>query len=468
MIGDKNSKDIALGYEVRSYKDLSTEEKAIIPDRFTKAIDDFASSAKVAIKALKENSAALKANLEKAKDDNRSMMTDSQFSDYLFGKGSTNHDDAYITKLRKIGVTAGMVLSDPALKRDVATLSSELTKPVVATVSATPIVTPTLPTPVVTTPTVTYTYKAAIDETKLQVIVKATGSGSSGNKDVTLLTVFTDSASAYQEVTGAATVRKVYIKKGKHDYKGDDETQYVQDDADIFTRRYGVMHKGKDVIAALLDGGTGIVKGRLQADLNVVTRTGGPLARDPEIYKVQNSDKNRLQDKDLGDALSLREMLHVHQELGSGPSQRGVCLTSISLSERQAQGSGWEGKLKTVYANNGIPFKSAKTVLVLVDFAKVPTGHDLLYNLYRPDAQAQAEDAKMQKKFGRKLVTFDDNQHMLDSVSKNREVFLRVLLREYIANWPDVEREVKPPTTTSPPLTATASIGGSGGGTRTI
>ncbi|MGC2660049.1 MAG: hypothetical protein WA324_18985 [Bryobacteraceae bacterium] len=493
MIGDKTTTDIALGYEVRSYKDLTTEEKTIILDRLSKAIDSFAVSAKAAIKALKEKSSTSKANLEQTKDAKKPTMSDSEFSDYLFGKNGTLPADSYITQLRKIGVTAGTVMSDGALKGAVLTLNGELTKPVAATTSTPtiPTVTPTVPTPSVpTSPTTvtatspssttpTYTYKAEIDETALEVVVKATGSGSEGTKEVTLLAVFTDSAEAYQEVSGATIIRKVYIKKGKNDYKGDDETQYVQDDAGIFTRRYCVMHKGKDVISALLDGGPGIVKGRLQGSMNVVTRTGGALAPDPEIYKVQPTDANRLQTKTLGDDLTLREMLHVHQELGSGVSGRGVCLTSISLSERQAQAGGWESQLKTIYANDGIPFKSNTTVLVLVDLARVPSGHDLLYNLYRPDAQAQSVDVKMQKAGPRrynkktkayesKVIKFKDNQHMLDSVTKNRELFLRVLLRGYIANWPDVERELKPPTTVTPPIgTATAATAGVGtGGTK--
>jgi hypothetical protein len=450
MIGDKTTTDIALGYEVRQYDNLTPEEKEVLPDRLKKPIDDFAASAKLAIKMLKDNSAAVKANLEQQKDDLRGKVNDDDFHEYLFGQG-TYKGTGYIEQLRKIGVTAGTVLDDGALKTAVTTLNQELAKPTASTETVSPTVTPVHSSPLATavvTAVKTYAYKAEIDKPALQVVVKVSGSAV---KDVPLMTVFTDSANAYQEVTGAATTRKVYIKKGKSDFRTD-ETQYVQDDDGIFTRRYGVMHKDKDVISALLDGGTGIVKGKLQAVLGVTQRTGGPLAEDPEIYKVQKDEKGRLVKRPTGSDLTTREMLHIHQELGSGDSGRGLCLTSISLSEREAQAGGWESKLKTIHANDGIPFKSAKTVLVLVDLSKVPTGHKLLYNLYRPDAQSRAPKVAMRK--GPQV--FRSNQHMLDSVSKNRELFLRVLLRGYIANWADVERTLKPPTPTTPIVTGAA------------
>lgn len=467
MIGDARTTDIALGYEVRQYDKLTPEEKEKIPDRLKKAIDDFAAAAKAAIKMLKDNSATIKAGLESDKDKLRTTTGDDEFHKYLFGQGAYA-GVGYIEQLRKIGVTAGMVLDDGALKAAVVTLNDEFAKPAI-TATVTPIVTPTPTVSAVTTPAPkTYTYKAEIDKPKLQVVVKLTGSGVA--KDVSLMTVFTDSAGAYQEVTGATTVRKVYIKKGKSDFRTD-ETQYVQDDDGIFTRRYGVMHKPKDVMSALLDTGTGVIKGKLQAKLGITTR-GNALDDDAEIYKVQDFEENRLIQtrpdgkalkvkrqlvpRPQGSNLSQREMLHVHQELGSGDSGRGICLTSVSLSERQAQAGGWENTLKTIYANDGIPFKSDKTVLVLVDLSKVPTGHKLLYNLYRPDAQAKAVTVAMRKGY----TPFTDNQHMLDSVSKNRELFLRVLLRDHIANWTDVERALKPATTTpTTPIATGAAVG---------
>lgn len=450
MIGDKTTTNIALGYEVRKYDELTEKEKQVVPDRLSKPIDDFAAAAKQTIKLLKENSATSKANLERTKDENKTKMSDDAFSEYLFGKkGSAHETTGYIPLLRKIGVTANDFLSDVRLVAAVSTLNLELAKPATATPTPSTPTTPVSPTPSSpTTPSVTplaktYTYKAEIDQTKLQVLLKATGSEPA--EPIALVTVFTDS-NAYQEVTGSSAARKVYIKKGKRDFAGEDETQYVQDDDGVFTRRYGFMHKGKDVIEALLDGGSGVVKGKLQAKLGVVKRPGStdPLDADPEIFKVQDFERHRLQKRTVGSDLTTREMLHVHQELGSGDSARGICLTSISLSERQAQSSGWESKTKSTYANDGIPFKSSTTVLVLVDLAKVPTGRTMLYNLYRPDAQARAAKVKMKKG----AQYFNSNQHMLDSVTKNRELFLRVLLRDYIANWTDVERILKPPVTT--------------------
>lgn len=469
MIGDKNSTDIALGYEVRKYSELSPEEKKIVPDRLTKAVDDFATAAKAAINALKEGSSVLKASLEKTKDDLRATSTDDDFHKYLFGQG-TWKSKGYIEQLRKIGVTAKTIFDDVSLKSAVSTLNIEVGKsePTGATPVVTAVTTPT--TPVVTAPTTdtkppakSYAFSAEIDSTKLQVVIKTKVTGATEViEPIPLLTVFTDSKQAYQEVTGATTVRKTYLKKGKSDYRGTDATQYVQDDAGIYTRRYAVMHKPIDVMQALL-APDGVVKGKLQHALGVTKRPGStdPLAPDPEIYKVQKDEKGRLAGKKKGDTLDTREMLHVHQELGSGDSGRGLCLTSISLSESQALSSDWKKDLKTMYANDGIAFKSpGKTVPVLVDMGRVPTGKDLLYNLYRPDAQAQAKNVPIRKG----QMVFRNNNHMLDSVTKNRELFLRVLLRDYIVNWAEIEPELKPKTTVA---TATPSTGVTTGPTKT-
>jgi hypothetical protein len=154
-----------------------------------------------------------------------------------------------------------------------------------------------------------------------------------------------------------------------------EETQYVQDDDGIYTRRYAVMRKPKDVMSGLVPDGQ-VVKGKLQHRLGVTNRGGtvNPLAPDPETYQVRDFE-DRV-GKPSGTALDKREILHVHQELGSTDAGRGLCLTSVSLSQNQMTGDTWKTNLKTMYCNPGSKFEDpGNTVLVLVDLSKVPSGH---------------------------------------------------------------------------------------------
>jgi hypothetical protein len=163
-----------------------------------------------------------------------------------------------------------------------------------------------------------------------------------------------------------------------------------------------------------------------------------PFAPDPSVKKVQGFEAHQVPDLAAGDDLGTREMLHVHQELGSGPSGRGLCLSSISLSHVEATGGTWRAKVKRSYANSGDPFSGTDNLLVLVDLSLVPTGKELLYNLYRPEAQERAVPVRLVTNAG----DFSNNAHMLSSVSKNRELYLRVLTPTFIVNWGEVEPEL--------------------------
>jgi hypothetical protein len=113
-------------------------------------------------------------------------------------------------------------------------------------------------------------------------------------------------------------------------------------------------------------------------------------------------------------------------------------LSSVSLSHLEATSGAWSAKVKTSYANNGTPFAGTDNLLVLVDLSVVPPGKELLYNLYRPEAQERAVAVRLKTNQG----DFSDNAHMLNSVSKNRELYLRVLTPDFIVNWDEIEPEL--------------------------
>jgi len=227
---------------------------------------------------------------------------------------------------------------------------------------------------------------------------------------------------AYVEVAGgaAATPRQVYRKKTFDKYYSGAETEYVKDDDGVFTRRYGYASKDEATLKMLF--GDGVLRGKYAKGKPLPDSTD-KLARDPNIFKKLPKEKDQL--PKIGDTadMSLRQMLHVHQELGSGDSQRGICL---AMTPR-----------RNMVSNQGIAFAG---ITIKVDLAKVPTGKELLYNLYRPEAQAKAEATTIRKKVNDKVTDFADTQHMLDSVSKNREVFLRVLLPDFLDNKDEVKK----------------------------
>jgi hypothetical protein len=432
MIGNPGAKDVALGITIRKYDDLLPEEKIFV-QRFKAEIDTYASEVKDAIKAFKSSQRAAKQELEKEKNDNSGK---GDFHEYLFGQGKYA-GKGYIEKLRNIGMSAPQLLKYPAVVKAFTKIKTAVNTP--GPLQATYLDNK----PVALDKTLSKPEEKR-SEKKNYFVAPWENATTRGLKnktpnlkfDIALLTIHTDPGEAYVKV--ADGTRALYEKKGSAEIGG--TTQYVKDDDGIFTRRYATMWKGKDVLKSLLDTESGYVKGKFAtADGSKLPAVADPLAKDDNVFKVQDFEgKKSLPNKTTGATLNTREMLHVHQELGSGPSGRGLCLSSISLTQTEATGGGWQAKVKKSFANNGTAFSGADNLLVLVDLAAVPTDRDLLYNLYRPEAQERGVPVKISTQAG----TFNDNAHMLNSVSKNRELFLRVLVPGFIVNWGDIQPQL--------------------------
>jgi len=424
MIGTAGQKNIVLAYCIPTFDELTTEQKATLTFCKTE-VSAFAKSARTLVQNLKNQDRSAKSALEETKNKKRDALGDKAFHDYLFQKGNAS-DPGYIEALRTIGMTSNRLLQELSKSGGpVDTLRTALKQK-------------NLQTPVKHQGTNYFKFEVNAAESGVKMIAK--GDSKRGVQDspvATLVEVITDPAKAYDKIAVTNAQRDVFQKKqfpGLYEHP----TQYVQDDDGIFTRRYAVMHKRRSALKNLLE--FGYLKGRFA--YNGATPTGmnetAALALDPNVYKVQSFEAKQVPDFKAGDTLNTRQMLHVHQELGSGDSARGMCLTSCSISQDQLQGSAWKANLKTMYANPGPAFgNDDTTVLVLVDLAKVPTGKELLYNLYRPDAQEKAQAVKLSTGSG----VFPGNAHMLDSVSKNREVFLRVLVPSFVVNYEEVKQE---------------------------
>jgi len=273
-----------------------------------------------------------------------------------------------------------------------------------------------------------------------------------------------------------ATPRPVYEKRtlNVQDFKKG-PNEYVEDDAGFMTRRYAYAEKSREGIDGLIRGNYAAMKGRFvraneqvmrgpvdiihsgqsykntyvtdqdyQADL--ISKTPKVLEAYTEVIQPQNASARtkggfiEISDKEGKPVIingykrylitsgpgsyvlpkgatdmSREEMLFINQELGSGPHQRGICLASTP---------------KMIHGNKGEPFRSKDTVLVEVDLAQVPSGQELLFNLYSKEAQATTIGLKESRKSKRAPDVMQE--HTNTSTAKNREIFLLELKTAYI------------------------------------
>jgi hypothetical protein len=192
--------------------------------------------------------------------------------------------------------------------------------------------------------------------------------------------------------------------------------EYVQDDRGVYTRRFASAAKIIDDLRKISTKGE--LTGRFQQsnEKNRALTISASMRQDfPEL-----ADPKKMK-------LSLEQMLYIHQELGSGDQQRGICLTSATKT--------------THYSNRGAPFLNKHTYVVMVDLARVPLRKCLLYNLYSQEAQTKTIGLARKHEIDPTKVrdATSTKWHTDASTAKNREIFLRVLRMEYIANEVEVK-----------------------------
>lgn len=190
--------------------------------------------------------------------------------------------------------------------------------------------------------------------------------------------------------------RDVYEKIGS-------KKEYVQDDLGAFTRRSAFVEKNKYQYWELMQ------------DKHLLGRYGKENGLD-KVYEKNANTKNRIKYNTGGDEeMTDWEMAYTHQELGSGPQQCGVSLSSTN---------------KLIHSNQGESFKSKEGATIEIDLARVPKGKNGKVNLLNHYSQEAQKGQKGEldtmgmytNKKGYGTVYGGGTNHYKDSVTKNREL----------------------------------------------
>lgn len=402
MIGDKTRTDIVLGYSVEP---LSEQDKKIFDpwgkSDILKQIPPLQKDIEGAIKELRAKTKGDKQRLEAQKVSKMKSGDEETRHDWLFKE--------YVPALRRIGVTTGAVQTKVKALQSYKTFAQAINNGC------------SLP----KQDSGKYvTLKVAFDNSGLSICKMVANDKLSA---AFILKFTTEPEQAFtQYAMTTALARDVYYKK----WSGDQGQQYVKDDDGVFTRRYGYADKSFEVLNLLLE--QQFLEGKYVSDAGAAKTAADATDWNDKILNLTKEEKNKYEIEAADGKLSVRQMLFVHQELGSGDSQRGICLTSTPTY--------------AIPSNQGVFFSAGDTFKIKVDFALVPTGKQLLYNLYKPEAQAKAQPVAMtkwDKKQNDYIRYAADATHMLDSVSKNREIFLRVLVPAYIENLAELKVAVE-------------------------
>lgn len=227
---------------------------------------------------------------------------------------------------------------------------------------------------------------------------------------IVLITLYQgDAAFVQQTPVGPGMPRAVYTKLGKDPGRNN---EYVKDDKGVFTRRYAYVEKNKYQFRDLAN--QGLLAGRYPQDPRYGARPYNEIGKD-----ARKQVPSLPPDANFTDAYQLA---YVHQELGSGPQQRGVSATS---TPRHA-----------VFSNQGESFRTRDGVRVEVDLARVPVGTNQapqLINHYARAAQDKMRgvtDTNAIYKGKRRDRQF---AHYQWSVKKNRELFIKDVQPGYIS-----------------------------------
>jgi hypothetical protein len=228
---------------------------------------------------------------------------------------------------------------------------------------------------------------------------------------IVLITLYQgDAAFVQQTPAGAGMPRAVYTKLGKDPGRNN---EYVKDDKGVFTRRYAYVEKNKYQFRDLANQGK--LEGRFSQD---------PVPRSPRAYNaIDKKAREQVRPLPGGNVFTdAYQLAYVHQELGSGPQQRGVSATS---TPRHA-----------VFSNQGKSFRTRDGVRIEVDLARVPVGTNQapqLINHYARAAQDKmvgVTNTSAIFKRGRQDRKF---AHYQWSVKKNRELFIKDVQPGYIS-----------------------------------
>lgn len=208
--------------------------------------------------------------------------------------------------------------------------------------------------------------------------------------------------------------REIYTREDK---------EYVKDDKGVFTRRYAYVEKNLYQFMDFLNMGKMI--GRYEL-LNRALGIEGEELRKKNRALTEDGKKrlltNPAQPVDTGTAIAVQ-----HQWMGTGLQQRGLSLASTPK--------------EAIISNDGDSFKSNDGVRIKIDLAKIPEykdepgkkDHPMLINHY---AYGGIKDKAEEKGIKSSILKRSEGVRMeynyINSVTKNRELFLEFLKPEWI------------------------------------
>jgi hypothetical protein len=193
---------------------------------------------------------------------------------------------------------------------------------------------------------------------------------------------------------------------------GEARKEYVGDSRGVSTRRFAYVEKNYWQFMEF------VARNKLEGRYQNFFRAANPGADRPSVRGARPSESKLVRGKaDEAKQLTDAQLAVLHQWKGSGLQQRGLSLTS---TPRKGETIG----------NAGKHFRTDVGVRLTIDLARIPTGPDspIMINHY---AHGGVKDEKAVKGV-KNPVPKAEKYEYIDSVIKNRELFLEFVKPEWI------------------------------------
>jgi hypothetical protein len=190
---------------------------------------------------------------------------------------------------------------------------------------------------------------------------------------------------------------------------GDGTKEYVRDDRTVPTRRFAYVEKNYWQFMEFA------ARNKLEGRYQTFFRAANQGAARPEVRTAAPRDANLVGAAGGATPLTDDQLAVLHQWKGSGPQQRGLSLTS---TPRKGETIG----------NAGENFRSNVGVRLTVDLARIATGPDspIMFNHYASQGVKDASGTSSA------VAAVQGKYKYIDSVIKNRELFLEFVKPEWI------------------------------------
>jgi uncharacterized protein DUF4157 len=233
--------------------------------------------------------------------------------------------------------------------------------------------------------------------------------GSDGTQPTERVLIATLSDRTFPELPAQPKEARREVKEAQRGVVADGapRKEYVLDQRGVATRRFAYVEKNYWQFMEF------VARNKLEGRYQNFFRAANPGTDRPSVHGARPSEAKTVGAKS-GKALTDEQLAVLHQWGGSGLQQRGLSLTS---TPRKGE----------VIGNAGENFRTEVGVRLTIDLARIPTGPDspIMLNHY---AHGGVKDK------GKSPVPKEEVYPYLDSVIKNRELFLEFVKPEWITN----------------------------------